>query len=515
MGARLVGVGEILIKVGADTAAAVTNLGKVDGALEKTQSTGSKMGAGLKKAALPAAAVLGALGVAAVGATKAALEDAAAQDKLAGVLERTTGATAAQIAATEDWISKQSMETGIADDELRPALAKLASATGSVEKAQTELTAAMDVSAASGKSVAQTSAAIAKAHEGSMGALWKMVPGLKAATKGSKDMTVTMEALAKMTGGAMADSAATGAGQMKILAVQSAELQETLGAALIPVVSALLPILTKMGGLVAENTGVVKVLIIVVAALAAGVLVANAAMKVATVATQAWTAVQKIATAAQWLWNAALSANPIGLVIIAIAALGAAFVIAYKKSETFRDIVQGALGVVKGVVNSLAGAFESLKRVASVVFDWITDHWKVALFAFGPIGVAVALIATHFDTVKRVAGDVANVVASAIRGITSAIESVVAAVQSLIGWLGRIHVPKIDLPGPFSLPSAASSRAFGLTPSAAGYSSSRATGAGAGGLTINVYGAVDPEGTARAIRRSLAGHARRQGGLVV
>jgi HPt (histidine-containing phosphotransfer) domain-containing protein len=508
-----VGVGEILIKVGADTAAAVSNLGKVDGALEKTQSTGSKMGAGLKKAALPAAAVLGALGVAAIGATKAALEDAAAQDKLAGVLERTTGATAAQVAATEDWISKQSMATGIADDELRPALAKLASATGSITKAQKELGVAMDVSAASGKSVAQTSAAIAKAHEGSMGALWKMVPGLKAATKGSKDMTVTMEALAKMTGGAMADSAATGAGQMKILAVQSAELQETLGAALIPVVSALLPILTRMGSLMAEHTGVIKVLIGVVAGLAAGILVANAAIKVYTVATQAWTAIQKVATAAQWLWNAALSANPIGLVIIAIAALGAAFVIAYKKSETFRDIVQGALGVVKGVVSSLGAAFERVKDLASAAWNWIASHWQTALFAFGPIGVAVSLIATHFDTVKRVAGDVANAVASAIRGITSAIESVIAAVQSLIGWLGRIHVPSINLPHIPGLSSVASSRTFAIAGATSSSSSSRAATPSSSGTTINVYGAVDPEGTARAIRRILADSNRRRGGI--
>ena len=75
------------------------------------------MGAGLKKAALPAAAVLGGLAIAAVGATKAAMEDAAAQEHLAGVLERTTGATASQIAATEEWISAQALATGVADDE--------------------------------------------------------------------------------------------------------------------------------------------------------------------------------------------------------------------------------------------------------------------------------------------------------------------------------------------------------------------------------------------------------------
>ena len=97
-------------------------------------SRSEKMGAGLKKAALPAAAALGAIGVAAVGAAKAAMEDAAAQEHLAGVLERTTGATDAQIAATEDWISKTALATGVADDELRPALEKIATATGDVSE---------------------------------------------------------------------------------------------------------------------------------------------------------------------------------------------------------------------------------------------------------------------------------------------------------------------------------------------------------------------------------------------
>jgi hypothetical protein len=509
------GVGNILIRVGAETASAVSNLGKVDKALGSTMSTSEKMGAGIKKAALPAAAVLGALGVAAIGATKAAMEDAAAQDKLAGVLERTAGATASQVKATEDWISKQSLATGIADDELRPALAKLAGATGDVEKAQTELTSAMDVSAASGKSVAQTSAAIAKAHEGSMGALWKMVPGLKAATAGSKDMTVVMGELSKMTGGAMADSAATGAGQMKILQVQAAELQETLGAALIPVVDALLPILTKMGNLMADHVGVVKALIAVVAILAGGIIAANAVMKVATVATQAWTVVQKLATAAQWLWNAAMDANPIGLIIIAIGLLGAAFVLAYKKSETFRDVVQGALGVVKGAITLLGTAFTGLKNIASAVWDFITEHWKVGLFAFGPIGAAVYAIVTNFDKVKAVAGAAADTVASAIRGITSAIEGVIGAVQSLIDWLGKIRVPHISLPHIPGTLSVASSRSFALSPAAAGYSSrstSRASSSGA--TTINVYGAIDPEGTARTIRRLLDDRDRRQGRII-
>jgi hypothetical protein len=69
-----------------------------------------------------------------------------------------------------------------------------------------------------------------------------------------------------------------------------------------------------------------------------------------TVATVASAVAQRVAAgaakvfaAAQWLINAALSANPIGLVIVAIAALAAGLVYAYKHSQTFRNIVNAAL----------------------------------------------------------------------------------------------------------------------------------------------------------------------------
>jgi len=55
-------------------------------------------------------------------------------------------------------------------------------------------------------------------------------------------------------------------------------------------------------------------------------------------------------TTAQWLLNVAMAANPIGLVIIALTALGAGLVIAYKKSETFRNIINGAFNSVKETV---------------------------------------------------------------------------------------------------------------------------------------------------------------------
>ncbi|MDF2804951.1 MAG: phage-like protein, partial [Anaerocolumna sp.] len=69
-----------------------------------------------------------------------------------------------------------------------------------------------------------------------------------------------------------------------------------------------------------------------------------------------------LVTAAQWLLNAAMAANPIGLVVIALAALGAGLVIAYNKSETFRNMVNGAFNAVK---NTAVNVFNGLKSFLS------------------------------------------------------------------------------------------------------------------------------------------------------
>lgn len=499
------GPGNILIKVGAEAGQAVRELSTVNKALGDTTSSSEKMGAGMRKAAIPAAAALGAIAIAGVGAAKAAAADAAEQEHLAGVLERTTGATKAQVAQTEDWIASLARATGVSDSELRPALEKIVTSTGDLTKSQKLMSQALDISAASGKDISVVSTAIAKGYQGSTAALAKLVPGLSEGARKSKDFSVIMAELQQKTGGAAGEAAGTAAGQWKILTDQMGELQEKLGAALLPVIDALLPYLMRMSDFAGHNTTAITALVAAVGALAAIVLVVNAAMKVYV----AWQTIVKVATkawaAVQWLLNAALEANPIGLVVVALAALAAGLVIAYKRSETFREVVAGAMGAVHAAVDALAGAFRALVAAASAAFAWIVSHWKLALFAFGPIGAAVYLIITNFRTLEQVATTVAGAVAGAIRTISAAIHDVVAAVKELIGWLGRVHVPHIDLPGPF---------AFGAAPATASSSSSSSSRAAPAPVTVNVYGAVDPEGTARAIRRLLAGSDRRSGRVI-
>lgn len=109
-----------------------------------------------------------------------------------------------------------------------------------------------------------------------------------------------------------------------------------------------------------------------------------------TVAEKAGAVGSGIMTAAQWALNAALSANPVALIVIGLIALVAVIILAYKKSDTFRAIVNAA--------------FSSIAKTVSFVVDFIRDHWKLLLVILGgPIGLAVALIASHFDKVKAAA----------------------------------------------------------------------------------------------------------------
>ncbi len=105
---------------------------------------------------------------------KAAIEDEKAQTQLALALENATGATKAQIAATEQSILQMSLATGVADDELRPALGRLVRSTSDTEKAQQLLATALDISAATGKPLESVANALGKAYDGNTASLGKL-----------------------------------------------------------------------------------------------------------------------------------------------------------------------------------------------------------------------------------------------------------------------------------------------------------------------------------------------------
>jgi hypothetical protein len=251
------------------------------------------------------------------------MEDEQAQKLLARQLRKTTGATDAQIKGMEDYITTQGKLKGTTDDELRPALAGLVRATKDITKAQELANLAQDIAISKNVSLESATKAMERAYGGNMTALAKLSPELRDMIKDGADLEEVMAAMSDTFGGAAAESAETAAGSMKRLGVALGEAKEGVGAALLPILEKALPVLQKFATWAQENPTLITAAAAAFGVLAGSILVVNAAMAL----------------------------NPAVLITAGIVALGGALVIAYKKFETFRSVVQT-------VVNGIAGYFE-------------------------------------------------------------------------------------------------------------------------------------------------------------
>jgi hypothetical protein len=215
------------------------------------QTFGDKVGAFGKKAAaafaVAAAAAVAYASKLAVDGVKAAIEDEQAQLRLANALKAATGATDAQIKATEDMILQTSLATGVADDALRPALQRLAVSTKDTVEAQKLLTLALDISKASGKDLESVANALGRAQDGNVTSLGRLGLGLSKAELATLSFTEIQAKLSELYGGAAAANAETFQGKIDRLKVGFDEAKESLGVALLPTVEKFITFLNETG----------------------------------------------------------------------------------------------------------------------------------------------------------------------------------------------------------------------------------------------------------------------------
>lgn len=178
---------------------------------------------------------------------KAAIEDEAAQKRLATTLRNNLSATDAQIASVERFIDTTQRAIGVADDELRPAFDILVRSTGDVASAQEKLKLALDISAGTGRDLTTVSTALSKAMEGNTGAVTKLVPELTGVVREGASADEVMQSLAATFGGQAATNAETLQGKMNRLNIAWGEAQEKLGEKLLPVLTSLATWLTDVG----------------------------------------------------------------------------------------------------------------------------------------------------------------------------------------------------------------------------------------------------------------------------
>ena len=330
----------------------------IDKAIKEFKSlegAGQKAQFAIKKAAVPAAAALAGLAVVLGDAVSGAIEDAAAQDLLATSLQKTTGANDAQIASVEEWITAQGQLLGISDDQLRPAINRLARATGSVTEAQKLATQAMDIAAATGKPLETVVGALEKAYGGNLAALGKLAPEYRQMIKDGASFEDVMYALAQTTGGAAADAADTTAGKFKKLKLGFDETKESIGAALLPVLEKVLPYLEKFGKWAQDNPETFMIIAGAIAGIAAAVV----------------------------LLNIAMALNPIGLIVIGVGLLIAGLALAYTKFEGFRKIVDSVFGGIKWwITNIIIPQFNLMLTIFKSIFNGIATVWNSTIGKF-------------------------------------------------------------------------------------------------------------------------------------
>ena len=170
-------------------------------------------------------------------AVKAFMADEKAAKSLELQLKNTGNAFAAP--SVEYYIANLQKVTGVLDDELRPAFQQLLTATGSITQSQEALNTALDISAATGKSLTEVSAALSRGFAGNTTGLSRLGAGLSKATLKTGNMEKILAELNQKFSGQAAARLDTYAGKMDLLTVATENFKEEIGRGLLDALSAL------------------------------------------------------------------------------------------------------------------------------------------------------------------------------------------------------------------------------------------------------------------------------------
>jgi hypothetical protein len=477
----------------------------------------------IKDAGVKAGVAFAAISAGALMAAKSAAEDEQSSTQLANSLKNVIGATDATVKSVEDYINKTTLATGIADDKLRPAFQRLVGSTKDVGEAQKLTNLAMEIATAKHLDVQLVANALAKANDGNVNGLKKLgitlgdnAQNLAAYNKEQKSLqkyTIDAQAALEQYGegskqyqkvlenlnlhtekanalskagidvfgelgnefkGSLSANADTAAGKMAIMQNSIIEAKESVGYALLPALTSLTSVFQKLAPFIQDNADLLGKAVLVVGALTGAIMLAGAAVK-------AYETITKAMTIAQGLLNAVMNMNPIGLVVIAIAALTAALIIAYQHSETFRKIV--------------TVSFNAVKDVAEVVGDAIAFYFKTV---FGAIKFEINAIIS-----------LANMAIRALNGIQISVPSWIPKIGGNTFGFDLKEIPKLADGGIVTKPTIAmigEAGAEAVVPLSKG-------GMGTGiNVTVNVGGSVVQEqDLAIAIRDQIAILMRRRG----
>lgn len=154
---------------------------------------------------------------------------------------------------------------------------------------------------------------------------------------------------------------------------------------------------------------------------------------------------------AQSALNVVLEAGPIGLIVLAIAALVAGFILAYKHSETFRDIVKAVFAVIGNIVSSIVTGFETFGSIVAAVFkavgdalSWVWANVLKPIFGFiktvaiDPISTAIHALGTAWKTVwDGIGAAISYVYNHILKPIFGSISTAISTINSALSGLSN------------------------------------------------------------------------------
>lgn len=390
---------------------------RVNKETERYLALQASAGKGVGRAGIAAAgggiAAVGVVGAAVVGyeSVKAALSDETAMALLRNAISKTKQSWAEYAPVLEN-VEGQMRKLGYADKDTAAAAQRLTSALHDPAKALNLVGLAANIARARHIDLATATGYVAKITTGHIGTLGRLGLASKDAAGNTLTTRQAVQALAKSYGDAATAYGTTLQGKWEIFKAQAEHVAAQIGTRLIPMLSDLLTEFMDLAHWLNENVvPTLKVLAgfyqdhaKLINALALGLLAAVAAFK--------------LVTGAIALMNLVMDANPVVLVVAAVAALAAGFIYAYHHSETFRRIVDATFSALKTAALDAARVF---------VNYYVAPQVEGYLFIGRSMGKLMGIVA---KLPKWLGGGIAADIQGAINDLVNTVSSGLHAIQA-------------------------------------------------------------------------------------
>ena len=390
-------------------------LSGVDQALQQIETHGKNVG-------LAMIGVGGAVAGIGVGLQQLGSKDQAAHAQLQAAVQA-TGKSYEDYAGKVEASIKTQENYGHSAADTQDALRALTTATNDPAKAIELLGTASNLAAAKHEDLGTAAGQVAKAYNGAGRILKEYGIATKDLTGQTISHTEAVDLLSKKLSGQASASASTFSGHLDAMKTKVEDQVALFGSKYGPAITGAGAAMAGLGAAIEVTKTVTGLL--------------KDQQIIATVATQAQ-------TAAQWLLNVAMDANPILLVVLAIAALVAGFILAYQHVTIFRTMVDA-------LAHDVAAVFAVIVNAASAAFGWLATNWPLVLAILaGPFGLAILEIQRHWSDIEGFLRSLPGRVGSAIAGLWDAIPAAFKhALNAVIDAWNLLHfkTPSVDVFG--------------------------------------------------------------------